>query len=132
MPKPLPRLTPTLGALGAVTLFAAGVAVGTGIEDALDPVKVAPHIYNPVLENERVRVLEATVRNGEQPPLHSHPDRLVVYLSACAWLEVTGDGKRRMQSFTIGDVVWEPGMLHGGEPGKVVHDCRQLEIEFKD
>ena len=132
MPESGSRANRKLAALGAIALFATGVAIGTGIEDALDPVMVAPHIYQPVLDNERVRVLDVTVRNGEQPPLHTHPDRLVVYLNACAWLEVTGDGKRRMQSFTTGDVVWEPGMLHGGEPNKVVHDCRQLEIELKD
>ncbi len=113
-------------------LFAAGLATGAGINDALDPVRVAPHIYEVAFENERVRVLDVTVRNGEMAPLHTHPDRLVVYLSACAWLETTGDGERRMQSYSPGDVVWEPGMMHGGEPPTVVHDCRQLDIEFAE
>ena len=115
-----------------VGVFAAGLALGAGIRDALDPVKVAPHIYKLKLENERVRVLDVTVRNGELPPLHTHPDHLLVYLGTCAWLEVTGDGQRRMQSFATGDVVWEPGMMHGGEPNNVVHDCRQLVVELKD
>lgn len=119
-------------ALGAAALFAGGVAAGQAIGDALDPVKAAPHIYQVKLENEQIRVLDVTIRNGEMSPLHSHPDRLVVYLNSCAWLETTGDGKRRMQSYTTGDVVWEPGMMHGGEPSNVVHDCRQLEIELKD
>lgn len=116
----------------ALAVFVAGLAVGAGIEDALDPAKAAPHIYKVVFENERVRVLDVTTRNGEQSPLHSHPDRLVVYLGSCAWLETTGDGRRRMQSYSTGDVVWEPGMLHGGEPNNVVHDCRQLDIELLD
>ncbi|MGB5245652.1 MAG: hypothetical protein WBM54_11575 [Woeseia sp.] len=126
------RIVPGAVAAAALVIFLGGVAVGAGMSDALDPAKVAPHIYRVALENERLRVLDVSIRNGEMSPLHTHPDRLVVYLNACAWLEVTGDGKRRMQSFTTGDVVWEPGMMHGGEPSKVVHDCRQLEIELKD
>lgn len=118
-------------AIGAL-LFASGIAAGAVFSDALDAAKAAPHIYRTVLDNERLRVLDVTVRNGEMAPLHSHPDRLIVFLNACAWLEVTGDGERRMQSFTTGDIVWEPGMMHGGEPANVVHDCRQLEIELKD
>ncbi|MGB5346644.1 MAG: hypothetical protein WBN23_10815 [Woeseia sp.] len=120
------------GAAAALIIFVTGLACGAGISGALDPAQVAPHIYRVALDNERVRVLDVTVRNGEMSPLHKHPDRLVVYLNACAWLEVTGDGKRRMQSFTTGDIVWEPGMMHGAEPSRVVHDCRQLEIELKD
>lgn len=118
-------------AAGSALLFAAGAGTGASLSQALDPAIVAPHIYAVKFENDRVRVLETTLRNGEMPPLHQHPDRLVVYLSSCAWLEVTGDGKRRMQSFGIGDIAWEPGMMHGGEPSDVVHDCRQLDIEFK-
>lgn len=117
--------------LVAAGVFAAGLAVGAGIDDALDAAKVAPHIYQVALENESVRVLDVTVRNGEMAPIHTHPDRLVVFVSTCAWLEVTGDGQRRMQSYKPGDVLWEPGMMHGGEPATVVHDCRQLDIEIK-
>lgn len=118
--------------LGALALFATGLAVGASLDDALDPVRAAPHIYEVLFENERIRVLDVTIRNGEMAPLHDHPDRLVVYLNACAWLETTGSGERRMQSYTTGDVVWEPGMMHGGEPSNVVHDCRQLDIELKE
>jgi len=123
--------------IAAVTLFgalvfAAGFSMGASIGDMLDPAKVAPHIYRVKLENSQVRVLDTTVRNGELPPLHQHPDRLTVYLNSCAWLETTGNGERRMQSYTTGDVVWEAGMMLGGEPAKVVHDCRLLEIELKN
>lgn len=119
-------------AMAIAVAFGAGLAVGASIDDALDPAKAAPHIYEVVLENERVRVLEVSLRNGEMAPLHKHPDHLVVYLSACGWLETTGDGERRMQSYTIGDVTWEPGMTHGGEPANVIHDCRLLYVELKE
>lgn len=97
----------------------------------LDPVRVAPHIYESVLENERVRVLKATERHGETSPLHSHPDRVVVFLSPCAWLETGADGQSRMQSYRLGDVLWAARTTHGGETSRVVQECSLLEIELK-
>jgi hypothetical protein len=113
--------------LGGV--FGFGLAVAQ--ISVLDPVRVAPHIYENVFENERLRVLKVTERNGETSPLHSHPDRLLVYLSPCAWMEITGDGQQHMQSFKLGDTSWEPRITHGGETSQVVQDCSRLEIEMK-
>jgi hypothetical protein len=68
--------------LQVLTLLAVGFAGGViATPAALDPVRVAPHIYELAFENERVRVLKKTIRNGETPPLHAHPDRVVVYLN---------------------------------------------------
>jgi quercetin dioxygenase-like cupin family protein len=111
-------------------VFAAGVALGAALDAAFDPARLAPHIYKVLLQNERLRVLDVTLRNGETPPLHRHPDRLIVYLNSCAWMETGSDGKETMQSYTTGDVVWKPALMHGGERSKVVHDCRQLDIEL--
>lgn len=98
---------------------------------ALDPVRTAPHIYENVFENDRLRVLKVTERNGETAPLHAHPDRLLVYLSPCAWMETGADGSRSMQSFRLGDVRWEKRVTHGGETSGVVQDCSRLDIELK-
>jgi len=117
-------------------LFAlAGGLLGYGIAaaqlNAMDPVLAAPHIYENVLENERVRVLKVTERNGETPPIHSHPDTLIVHLSPCAWMEQASDGSRQMQSFRLGDVLWRNRVTHGGDTSNVVQECSRLEIEFK-
>ncbi|MDA0680807.1 MAG: hypothetical protein O3A13_11995 [Proteobacteria bacterium] len=109
---------------------ALGFSLATAQFPALDPVRVAPHIYENVLENERVRVLKVTERNGETAPLHSHPERLIVHLSPCAWMEVTSDGETEMQSFKLGDVVWAPPVTHGGDTSRVVQNCSRLEIEM--
>ena len=108
-----------------------GFGAATAQFSALDPVRVAPHIYDNVLENEYVRVLKVTERNGVTAPLHAHPDRLVVHLSPCAWMQVMGDGSRQMASYKLGDAIWEPGITHGGETSNVVQDCSRLEIELK-
>jgi len=108
-----------------------GYGLAEGQFSALDPVKVAPHIFENVLENDQLRVLKVTERNGETPPLHAHPERLVVYLSPCAWMEAGLDGRKEMQSFRLGDVVWAASLTHGGETSKVVQECSRLEIELK-
>lgn len=80
----------------AALLFMAGVATGAAANRALDPGRVAPHIYQNIFENERVRVFETRIRNGEMAPLHDHPDRLVVYLSG---LDKNSDGKVSPEEF---------------------------------
>ena len=110
------------------TGFAGGVIATPAV---LDPVRVAPHIYELAFENERVRVLKKTIRNGETPPLHSHPDRVVVYLNPCAWMEDDGAGSERMQSFRFGEPTWAPAESHGGETANVVQECHVVIVELK-
>lgn len=118
-----------------LALIALAGLLGYGIAaaqfSALDPAKVAPHIFENVLENDRLRVLKVTERNGETQPLHAHPERLTVYLSPCAWMDQGADGVPTMQSFRLGDAVWTPKITHGGLTSKVVQDCSRLEIELK-
>ncbi|MEJ2171405.1 MAG: cytoplasmic protein [Woeseiaceae bacterium] len=101
------------------------------VPSPLDPVSVAPHIYELAFENDRVRVLKKTIRNGETPPLHAHPDRVIVYLNPCAWLVDDGSGASRMESYDFGTPVWAPAEAHGGKTSSVVQQCSVLEIELK-
>jgi len=111
-----------------VLLLAA--VVGAAVPKPLDPVLVAPHMYELVFKNDKVRVLRQTVRNGETSPLHGHLDRIMVYLQSCAWLEDDGAGGKQMQLFKIGDAVWAPAETHGGTTADVVQECKILEIEL--
>jgi len=108
-----------------------GFAAGVAATSPLDPVRVAPHIYELAFENERVRVLRKTLRNGETPPVHSHPDRVIVYLNPCAWLVEGDDGSQSMESFKFGTPVWAPAESHGGETANVIQQCSIVEIELK-
>ena len=119
----------------SLLLLLAGCLLGYSIAVAqyyaLDPVRAAPHIYTNVLENDWVRVLKVTERNGETAPLHAHPEALIVHLSPCAWMEGTAGGGESMQSFRLGDAVWRVAVTHGGKTSQVVQDCSRLEIEMK-
>lgn len=116
--------------LSGIPLLLLAAVVAASVPAPLDPIKVAPHIYELELENNRVRVLRQTVRNGETLPLHAHPDRLLVYLQTCAWLEDDGEGGQRMQSFKYGEVAWADAETHGGNTATVVQECKILEIEM--
>ena len=116
--------------ISVVPLLLLAAVVAAAVPAPLDPIKVAPHIYQLKFENERVRVIEQTVRNGETQPLHAHPDRLLVYLQTCAWVEEDGQGGKRMQSFKYGEVAWVEAESHGGGNASVVQECKILEIEM--
>ena len=116
--------------LAFVPLLLLAAVVGAAVPKPLDPLRVAPHIFSLEFENERVRVLKQTARNGENQPLHAHPDRLLVYLQTCGWLEDDGKGNRHMEEFKFGQVVWADAVTHGGENADVVQQCQILEIEL--
>ena len=115
-------------ALSLTLAFVAGMAA---VPAALDPVRVAPHIYELAFENDKVRVLKKTIRGGETPPLHAHPDRVIVYLNPCAWMENHENGGQHMESFKFGEPVWAPAESHGGITANVIQQCSIIEIELK-
>ena len=104
--------------------------VAAAVPKPLDPIRVAPHMYELAFENEKVRVLLQTIRNGETQPVHAHPDRVMVYLQSCAWLEDDGVGGERMQLYKIGEPVWAAAETHGGTAIDIAQECKVLEIEL--
>ena len=48
---------------------------------AEDAVKVAPHVYKPILENDQVRVLDTVMKPGDKTEMHGHPAVVVYALS---------------------------------------------------
>ncbi len=111
-------------------LFGLGLAVGVAATSPLDPLRAAPHIYELAFENDQVRVLKRTVRNGETSPLVSQPDRVVVYLNPCAWMVEDASGKR-MESFKFGEPAWQPANTHGGATANVIEECHIIEVELR-
>ena len=119
-------LAVSLGLVGGVALN------GASAQSALDPPVVAPHIFSLVFENDRVRVLKVTERQGETQPLHKREDRVVVHLNSCAWTYENEDGSTRMFSYKPGDAYWRDAAVKGGKPPDQVQDCLLLEVELKD
>lgn len=119
-----------LAALGGLVI---GIAITKSLAQTsvLDPVRVAPHIFEQVFENERVRVLRVSERHGETAPLHSLRDRVVMHVNPCAWVEVQEDGSEKMYSYRPGDVYWQTATMRGGETSNVIQQCHSLYVELK-
>ena len=111
--------------LGTLTAFAVG---GTHAPDQ-DRARLAPHIYQVVLENEHVRVLRVTVRSGIAPPVHSHPGRVLISMDRCAERIATADGGEQVVTYEAGEVSWGEAETHGGTADTVDADCHWLEVK---
>ncbi len=77
-----------------------------------DAVKVAPNIYKVLLENDRVRVLEATLKPGEKAAMHSHPDTVVFFRSDARAKFSFPDGTSRVIEGTGGQALWIEAQTH--------------------
>ena len=113
-----------------LTPFLLGIAIGAAATSPLDPLRAAPHIYELGFENDRVRVLKRTIRNGETAPLIAQPDRVVIYLNPCAWI-VEGDDGKHMESYKFGEPTWQAANTHGGDTSNVIQQCSVVEVELK-
>ncbi len=80
-----------------------------------DPVKVAPHVYKVLLENEWVRVLEANLRKGDKSPVHWHPGSVVYSLSNGKVKVASPDGGSRVLEVKAGVARWDEPVSHSGE-----------------
>ncbi len=74
---------------------------------ALDPIAVAPTVFRVVLENERVRVLEARFKPGERIGSYAHPDYVLVVTSAGKLAITNADGTREIDA-GVGDTFYVP------------------------
>lgn len=74
-----------------------------------------PKGHRILLENERVRVLEACIRPGETTGMHSHPP-CVVYALGSARVKLSfQDGTSREAEIRDGDTSWSEGGWHDVE-----------------
>lgn len=117
---------------GYALLFAAVVfTLSPSQSAAQDPVKVAPNVYKVLMENEKVRVLEATIRPGVKVPLHSHPDHLAYILSGGTMSFTGAGGQKNDITAKVGETLWMPEESHSSvNTGN--SEVRVLIVELKD
>ena len=82
---------------------------------AEDAVKVAPHVYKSVLENDRVRVLEIRTQPGESSELHSHPDMVLYAVTDCDWRLTGPDGEVVEAHIPQGQTIFLDATTHRAE-----------------
>ncbi|ABK04611.1 conserved hypothetical cytosolic protein [Arthrobacter sp. FB24] len=81
---------------------------------ANDPVDTNPENYRVAFENELVRVLEYTDIPGHKTTEHSHPDSVMITLSAFR-RRITSNGNSVEVELPPGVVRWLPAQDHSGE-----------------
>jgi hypothetical protein len=112
-------------------LCASGLLFAASMDTKQDALQIAPDVYKPAFENERVRVLSFVTQPGQKWALHSHPDSLAVSLSEYSVRNVVpGQGPSERHS-KLGDVRWIPATAHMGE-NMGSTEMRGLIIELKD
>ncbi len=98
---------------------------------AQDPVKASPTTHKMVLENERVRVIEARIKPGEKAAMHSHPAH-VVYVITTSKIKFTyPDGKTEELEPPAGATLWFEPVTHAAE-NVGTSELRVLAIELKE
>ena len=119
--------------LSLLLVAAALVAVAsTAGAPAQDPLTVGPDIYRLILENERVRVLEARFQPGEKIGPHAHPDHVVVVTSAGKLAVTAASGKVQEFDAKVGDTFFIAAETHSAENvGTTEFACVVTELKGK-
>lgn len=75
------------------------------MEKMQDPMKVANNVYKFIMENDRVRVLEASFKPGDKAVIHNHPDH-VVYVLEGGKIKLTSSGKTDVLDMKSGQAIF--------------------------
>lgn len=84
------------------------------MEKAEDPLKVANNVYKFVMENDRVRVLDLSLKPGEKAAMHYHPDH-VVYVLNGGNAKLTSSGKTEVMNMKSGQAFFLKSQSHDAE-----------------
>ena len=114
----------------ALGLTALGLIVVRGTAAPQDPMKTSPKMYNVLLENDQVRVLEWHAAPGEKEAMHSHPGMVVYVLAGTKMKFTTPDGKSEERESKAGTATWSEPVTHSGE-NLGPSEARVLLIELK-
>jgi len=98
--------------LGAVVV---SVPFSRGQNPSQDPVKLSPQYYKVRLENDRVRVLEYSLKPGEKEVMHSHPAYVVHFLNDAKVRTTLPDGTKAEATVTKDEIVWRDPISHTTE-----------------
>ena len=102
----------------AVGVAAAGAAALTAllaVARAQDPAVANAKTIQVRLDNDRVRVLEATLPPGAKEQIHSHPAYVVYVVAGGKVRNHLPDGKTSETEFKTGEVVYRDPLTHWAE-----------------
>jgi quercetin dioxygenase-like cupin family protein len=101
----------------SVIIFAIAVALTTFVTrtHAQDPAVVNSKTIKVKFENDRVRVLEATLPPGVKEQVHSHPAYVIYVLEGGRYRNYASDGKVTEGELKTGEVLFREPLTHAAE-----------------
>ena len=102
-----------LNIFAVTTLLVFGVWVTSA--SAQDPAVVNAKTIQVRFENERVRVLEATLPPGVKEQVHSHPAYVIYVLAGGRYRNYASDGKITEGTLQTGEVLYREPLTHAAE-----------------
>jgi quercetin dioxygenase-like cupin family protein len=96
----------------------------------IDPVEASPRNYRLLFENDRVRVLEMTLKAGEIDESHSHPSETVYFVTGSKVKVHLPEGEPMEAVFPDGGVMWHEAWTHRVE-NVGSSDLRAIIVENK-
>ena len=116
------------GVVAAAVLFAS-LAKGQATAD-IDPVKVSPDKYRVLLDNERARVVEYSIKPGEKDNPHTHPAK-VSYVLEGGNLKITPDSMSFDTDDKTGEATWRGAVPRHFATNTGTTPVRILLVEVK-
>jgi quercetin dioxygenase-like cupin family protein len=101
----------------SLIIFAITVALAIVVTraSAQDPAVVNSKTIRVKFENDRVRVLEATLPPGVKEQVHSHPAYVIYVLEGGRYRNYASDGKVTEGELKTGDVLYRDPLTHAAE-----------------
>jgi quercetin dioxygenase-like cupin family protein len=103
------------GLVLAFVVLALALTVASRRAPAQDPAQVNASSIKVRFENNRVRVLESTLRPGEKENMHSHPASTVYIISGGKIRNHLPDGTATEAELKTGDVLFREPLTHWTE-----------------
>ena len=104
-------LVRTLPAAAAILLSFAQLATAQ-VPASEDPVPRYPGNYKVLIENERVRILDFRLRQGDTEAFHSHPAHVLYVLEPFTIRFKLPDGRTVIREAKAGDVLFSEAVTH--------------------
>ena len=99
-----------------LTLFVCAILIAICVPaSAQDALAANPSTIRLKLENEKVRVLEATLPPGHKEQIHSHPASIIYVISGGKFRSHSADGKVSESVLKDGDVIYRDPLTHWAE-----------------
>ncbi|HEY1251893.1 MAG TPA: cupin domain-containing protein [Thermoanaerobaculia bacterium] len=97
-------------------IAAAGLSIpGLHAARAQDPAVVNAKSITVKLDNDKVRVLEASIAPGMKEQMHSHPGYVIYVIEGGKMRNHSPDGKTTESELKAGDVIYRDAVTHWAE-----------------